>query len=139
MTTKKKLAVMTALVIVGAAVAENVGTYFCSDCLLGSLAGPDEILFIQTVVNNDVDVAWVDSNGDPKTVTLCNASECVTYEYVKLTGAFKMIASWPQSTGGGGGDGGGGGGGGGGFIGGSGCYGNCDPGGIVIVGGIEPT
>ena len=102
---KDKFAVMTMLVVAGVAIAENVGTYTCADCLLGPLSGPDETLFIQTVVNNDVS-NWVDSQGNPKTVTLCNGSKCATYEYVPATGVFKMIVSWPQAGGGGGGGGG---------------------------------
>lgn len=88
--------------------AVNVGTYQCNSCTFGSpISGEDENEFIRTVVNIDVDT-WVDSQGNPKSVTLCNATSCADYTYIKLSGLWKLDRKYPGGGSSGGGDSGGG-------------------------------
>lgn len=145
---------------------EHVGDLFCSDCSqfngLGTPLTPDVNNFIRTTVNLYLPLGgWRQPNGVLRTVTICNGSTCVTCRMtasgtlVQITeefeddhepGGYTNDEPPPPPVNpiaGGGGEGGGGGsssgGSGGGFIGGSGCYGNCDPGGIVEIGEIKPN
>lgn len=106
---KRVLAVSLVLVSM-TLLAENVGTYTCSECSFSTpISGPDETNFIRTVVNNDV-TSWVDSNGDPRSVTLCNGSVCVEYMWIRMTGLWYQVGGNGNSGGGSDGDGSSGGG-----------------------------
>lgn len=87
----KRLLLLSMLVVAGAVLAEHVGTFYgCEGCPLGSLTGPDERMFINEVVNPQVD-SWM--TGDtPNTVDICNTSSlCGTYRYVPLSGVLQRL------------------------------------------------
>jgi uncharacterized membrane protein YgcG len=102
------------LAIAGAAIAASAGKYYCPDCTFdGAFAFSETDMFIRSEVNQYVG-SWIDSKGDPKEVTICNGSECATFQYIKLSSTFLLkkreASNWQADNGGGGGDGGGGGG-----------------------------
>lgn len=107
-----KILLVLALLASSAALAKYVGRFYCgTSCQVGAgLAGGDTFNFIHSVVNRSVS-SWVDSNGNPNQVTICNGTKCSLYTYVKLSGQFiaegYYYSSWTGA--GGGGDGGAGG------------------------------
>jgi hypothetical protein len=102
----------------------HVGAFYCGDC--GAFPGqgqpntPDINVFIHSVVNQYVS-SWVDSEGEAKTVAICDGSVCANFIYVKISGQFRQSSDEypdqrsyrnsqpPPSSGGGGGFGDGGG------------------------------
>ncbi|MGY0611940.1 hypothetical protein [Luteimonas sp. A501] len=93
---KRKTIIAAALLVAaGAAFAIiNVGTYEgCSSCdFEGSFGGPEELLFIKTVVDPDVG-SWVDGQNRPKNVNLCSTGRCSNYRYIPMSGMFQRIGS----------------------------------------------
>lgn len=97
------------LAIAGVAIAASAGKYYCQECTFDEpTAFGDTELFIRSEVNKYVN-SWVDSKGAPLDVTICNGSQCATYQYVKLSSLFllkkKEASNWQGSAGGGGGEG----------------------------------
>jgi hypothetical protein len=92
------------------ALAQSVGTYDCSECLLTAPSPDgDTLVFIRTVVNQDVSTWWNSTTNKGKSVTICNGSKCVVYQYL-ANGNFVLTAEAPILGGGSGGGGSGGGG-----------------------------
>lgn len=112
-----KVVLALALLVSGVALAKHVGRFYCgSSCQLGAgLASGDTYTFIHTTINESVD-DWIDSDGNPNTVVICNGVMCSLYTYVALSGQFMAegyyYSTWTgdSDTGGGGGSVGGGGG-----------------------------
>lgn len=106
-----KIFLVLALLVSSAALAKYVGRFYCgTSCSVGTgLASGDTYTYIFTVINKSV-TNWVDSNGNPNQVTICNGSKCALYTYVKLSGQWiaegYYYSQWKGgSTGGGGGGG----------------------------------
>lgn len=92
---KVKAGLLLTLLIGGVVLAgEHVGIFRgCDDCSLGSFSGPEESIFIRTTVNQSVN-SWIDGKGNPREVTLCNASRmCGRYQYIKLSGMFQRLGT----------------------------------------------
>jgi hypothetical protein len=108
--TKAKIFLVLALLVSGVALAKYVGRFYCSTgCEVGTgYARGSTHEFIFTVINQTVD-SWVDSQGRPNQVIICNGTKCSLYTYIKASGMFiaegYYYSSW---TGGGSGGGSGG-------------------------------
>jgi hypothetical protein len=110
MKTRVKVGLALGLVLAaGLAWAKWEGRWYCGpQCLFGDqYASGETYAFIRNVVAHSVE-SWVDSQGNPSTVTICNGTKCATYRYVKMTGLLMYTgyyySSWTgQETGGGGG------------------------------------
>lgn len=103
-----KIFLVLALLVSSVALAKYVGRFYCgTSCQVGAgLASGATHEFIYTVVNQTVD-SWVDTNGNPNQLTICNGSKCSLYTYVKLSGQWiaegYFYSNWTGGAGGGGG------------------------------------
>lgn len=112
MNIKIALVLLLTLLVSGVVLAKFVGRFYCGTCtdLQTPFASGETDVFIRTVVNQKV-TSWVDSNGNPNTVLICNGTICANFQYVKLSAVFKYLgyyySNWDGSTSGGGPVGGG--------------------------------
>ncbi|MEG3791291.1 hypothetical protein V1318_14270 [Lysobacter sp. CCNWLW3] len=147
----KLLLILALIGIGGVALAKYVGRFYCANCEVGpGLADGTTLAFIREVVNRlDNQGSWVDPEGRPNQVTICNGTKCSIYTVAVMSAMFVSEGYWysdwkgeGDASGGGGGDAGGGIGdwGGSGPVG-QGPYDNCfsqpGGGGCVSVGGGE--
>lgn len=80
------MVLLSQLLFSGAAAAQShVGDYYCGDCAgfngVGRPYTPDVRTFISYRVNQDLGRSGWMYNGNPRTVTICNGTTCVTYTY----------------------------------------------------------
>jgi len=87
MKVQAKILLAVALLISSVALAKYVGRFYCGPTgeVGAGLASGDTYTFIYTDVNQTVS-SWVDPDGNPNTVLICNGTKCSLYTYVKLSG-----------------------------------------------------